>query len=186
MNIRAYHNTIKVITIICLIGTLLFAGDSNLTSHKIKIIVPEVALMDIEAQSSKNISLLFTSPIEAGDPITSNSDNSLWLNVTSIVTKGESRNITVKINETIPGLDIKVTPNSYQGTGYGYFGTPSAQLKLNTVEQILIHGITSGVTDNSYDNGYNLKYEAVLDNSSLNELVSMNMEKITVTYTISN
>ena len=186
MNIRVYHTTIKVITIICLISTLLYTGDSNIASHSIKIIVPEVALSDIEAKASKDISLLFISPSEAGEPISSNSDNNLWLNVTSIVTKGESRNITVKIIETIPGLDLVVSSSNYQGSGYGYWGTPTSELSLSTIEQILVNGIKTGITNNSYNNGYNLKYKAVLDNTKLNELVSIDGRDVTVTYTISN
>lgn len=186
MNISPKHSKTKVIASVFTILAMLIAGDSNITSHSIKIIVPEVALLDIEAQTSKDISLLFDSPLEAGEPITSNSDNNLWLNVTSIVTRGESRNITVKINETIPGLDLKVTSINYQGSGYGYWGTPNSELSLNTIEQILVSGIKTGVTSNSYNNGYNLKYDAKLDNTKLSELVSIDNRDITVTYTISN
>jgi hypothetical protein len=186
LNIRAQHITIKVIAIICLLSTLLYTGDSNSASHTIRIIVPEVALLDIESEYNKNIPLLFTAPSESGEPITSSSNSDLWLNVTSIVSSGDSREITVKIDNTIPGLDLKVMPKDYQGNGFGYWGTPNSELSLTTFEQVLISGIRSGVTANSFNNGYNLEYEAALDNSSIKDLVSTDGKDITVTYTISN
>jgi len=169
-----------------LISTLLYPGDGNTSSHTIKIIVPEVALLDIESESSKNIFLEMTAPTEAGDRLISNIDDSIWLNVTSIVSIGKSRDISVKIDETISGIDLKVSSTQYSGSGYGYWGTPSTELSLNTNEQILVSGITNGKTGNGYNNGFNLKYSAKIDNTNIENLVSSDGKNITVTYTLAN
>ncbi|STD14773.1 hypothetical protein [Chryseobacterium carnipullorum] len=55
--------------------TFAFAGtlqaqDTNTDNHTITISIPEVALVDIEPAATKNITLGFTAPTEAGNPVT--------------------------------------------------------------------------------------------------------------------
>ncbi len=45
------------------------AQDTNTDGHTITVSIPEVALVDIEPAATKNITLGFTAPTEAGNPI---------------------------------------------------------------------------------------------------------------------
>ena len=51
------------------------AQDTNTDNHTITISIPEVALVDIEPAATKNITLGFTAPTEAGNPITPSTSN---------------------------------------------------------------------------------------------------------------
>ncbi len=76
------HNIIRLsLVIIFISGTLLISRDNNGTSHTVTIVMPKIALLDIESVTSNDITLTMASPSEAGDPIVSNIINNLWLNI---------------------------------------------------------------------------------------------------------
>ena len=160
------------------------SNDGSNGSHNIRIVIPEVALLDIESENSKNIILNMTPPIEAGYPIQGKIDNSIWLNVTSIVNSGNTRNISVKIDEPINGIDLNVVSNPYSGSGFGSGGTPNAELTLSINNQTLVSGITNAISDHGSSNGYNLKYSTTSNNSNYGEITSTYENKVTVTYTL--
>ena len=92
----------KIAIALLLVGTTAaFAQDSNSDNHKVSIVIPQIALLDIEPEASKDISLSMSAPTEAGDPLAEESDNDLWLNVTSIVSSGATRDISVKIDAAL-------------------------------------------------------------------------------------
>ncbi|MDQ0592571.1 hypothetical protein QFZ37_000940 [Chryseobacterium ginsenosidimutans] len=119
------------------ISAHLSAQDTNTDNHTITISVPEVALVDIEPAATKNITLGFTAPTEAGQPIVANAaNNTLWLNYSSIKSVADpTRNVSVKLNAIIPGIDIHVTAAAATGSGGGTLGTPAAQLTLSAADQ---------------------------------------------------
>ncbi|RNA63924.1 hypothetical protein D1631_18065 [Chryseobacterium nematophagum] len=175
------------------ISTSLSAQDSNTDNHTITISIPEVALVDIEPAATKNITLGFTAPTEAGNPVTPTASNTtLWLNYSSIKSVADpTRNVSVKVNAVIPGIDINVTAAAATGSGGGTLGTPSAQLTLSASDQTIVSGIGSAYTGNGANNGHNLTYAlaagsgpgGVADYADLQATIST---VATVTYTISD
>ena len=167
--------------------TVTYAQDNNTDNHLISLIIPQVALLDIESAGATDLEFDMTAPTEAGDPLAEQTDNTLWLNVTSIVAAGNDRDINVKVNNTYDGIDLKVVAGTYSGSGFGGFGTPAAELTLTNADQALVTGITSGYTVDGASNGYQLTYTAEVDASSgFADLVSTVGQDITVTYTLSN
>ena len=164
--------------------SIAFSQDGISDNHNIAVTIPTIALLDIEsAETTTDISVILEAPEEAGDPFASQTDNSLWLNVTSIVTSGASNNISVKINPIVPGLDLKVIAAPYAGIGNGSWGTPNTtDIILTTNDQTLVGGITSGYTANGAGNGYNLTYTVAPDEDAFGTLVSSS-PNIDVIYT---
>lgn len=171
----------------------LSAQDTNTDNHTITISVPEVALVDIEPAATKNITLGFTAPTEAGNPVVANAaNNTLWLNYSSIKSVADpTRNVSVRLNALIPGIDIRVTAAAATGAGGGTLGVPAAQLVLSAADQTLISGIGSAYTGNGANNGHNLTYSLAPGSSPGGVAVYADLQATattvaTVTYTISD
>lgn len=169
------------------------AQDTNTDNHTIAITIPEVALVDIEPAATKNITLGFTAPTEAGLPITPNASNTtLWLNYSSIKSVADpTRNVSVKLNALIPGIDIHVTAAAATGAGGGTLGTPAAQLTLSAADQTIVSGIGSAYTGNGANNGHNLTYALAAGSgpggvAAYADLQATATAMATVTYTISD
>ncbi|WP_159479396.1 hypothetical protein [Chryseobacterium sp. 18068] len=170
------------------------AQDTKTDNHTVTISVPEVALVDIEPVATKNITLGFTAPTEAGDPVTPNTANStLWLNYSSIKSVAEpTRNVSVSVNAIIPGIDIHVTAAAATGSGGGLVGDPAAELILSATDQTIISGIGSAYTGNGANNGHNLTYALAAGSSPSGVAAYSDLQATTVattatvTYTISD
>ncbi|UCA58058.1 MULTISPECIES: hypothetical protein [Chryseobacterium] len=169
------------------------AQDTNTDGHTITISIPEVALVDIEPAATKNITLGFTAPTEAGSPIIpSAANNTLWLNYSSIKSDADpSRNVSVKLNAVIPGVDVHVTAAAATGSGGGTLGTSAGLLTLSAADQTIISGIGSAYTGNGTNNGHNLTYALVAGSgpggvANYADLLATATTSATVTYTISD
>lgn len=165
------------------ISTAYSQADIETDNHNITLAVPQIALLDIESASGIDISVTLVAPEEAGDPMASQTDNSLWLNVTSIVNSGASNNISATINQVVAGLDVKVVAATYSGLGNGYWGTPNSEITLNTSDQTLVNGITSGYTGDGAGNGYQLTYTVDPDETAFDDLEASS-PSLVVTYTL--
>jgi hypothetical protein len=187
MNLKQVLFTLCFTTLGLITSNSLNAQDGSTDNHTIGIEIPEVALVDIEPAASKNITMNFTAPTEAGDPIEAPDDNTdLWINVSSIKSTGDpTRTVSVKLTALVPGVDIKVTAAADAGQGAGTLGTPGAQLTLTTSDQSLVTGIGSGYTGNGASSGYNLTYNVSSPDSDYSNL-SATSATATVTYTISD
>ncbi|MBU0528668.1 hypothetical protein KKF86_02805 [bacterium] len=174
--------TRRLVIALLIVSISIAYSDNNTDSHNITLTVPQIALLDIESAGSNDISITLLEPAEAGDPLASQTDNSLWLNVTSIVTSGASNDISVSIDQTVPGLDLKVVAAVYAGSGKGSWGTPNAEVTLTTGDQTLVGGITSGYTANGAGNGFQLTYTVDPDENAFDALVASS-PIIEVTYT---
>jgi len=163
---------------------IIYSDDENNDIHTVRIIIPKIALLDIESENTKNITLKLISPEEAGDPLLSATDERIWLNVTSIVESGNARDITVKIDEPMDGVDLRVVSDPYTGTGYGAWGSPHPLITLSTEDQTLVSGIKSGKTGDGAFNGFNIKYLAESTNSDFDRIKSTKGKAISVTYTL--
>jgi hypothetical protein len=95
---KRFKFTLALSLVAIAVSAHLSAQDTNTDNHTITISVPEVALVDIEPAASKNITLGFTAPTEAGNPIVANAANTtLWLNYSSIKSVADpTRNVSVK------------------------------------------------------------------------------------------
>lgn len=188
------HLSIVMLALIVASTTLSAQADTKTDSHTIGIGIPEVALLDIEPSASKNLTMTFVAPTEAGLPIAPPTDNtSLWLNYSSIKAAAAPDNVravSVKLTAVIPGVDIKVTAAAKAGVGFGTFGTPSAQLTLTATDQNILTGIGSAYTGNGATNGHNLTYNVnygsgVGSTANYADLTA-STNTATVTYTISD
>ncbi|MDR2237120.1 MAG: hypothetical protein LBE92_13445 [Chryseobacterium sp.] len=169
------------------------AQDTNTDNHTITVSIPEVALVDIEPAATKNITLGFTAPTEAGNPVIPSTANStLWLNYSSIKSVADpSRNVSVTINAPIPGVDINVTAATATGSGGGTLGNSTGLLTLSTTDQTIISGIGSAYTGNGANNGHNLTYALAAGSgpggvAAYADLQATASTVATVTYTISD
>lgn len=159
-------------------------ADSNTDNHTISIVIPQIALLDIEPEGSKDISITMVEPTEAGDAPADQTNDKLWLNVTSIVAANATRSISVSINAAVAGLDLKVVAAAYYGAGFGSWGTAQPELTLSASSQNLVTGIKSGYTANGDGNGYRLTYTvSPKGDNTFGDLVA-DTESITVTYTL--
>ena len=151
-------------------------------SRNIAVTLPVVTLMDIEPSGA--ISLNYTAPNEAGNAITAPVANtSKWINYTSaIAPSGLSRRITASVNQTIPGIDIKIQAATASGSGGGTLGVPSAQITLTIAAQTIISGIGGAFTGNGSNNGHQLTITLVTNNYS--SLDSRSNTPVIITYTI--
>lgn len=160
--------------------------DTNLSSHSLTVTIPEIALLDLEGTTS--ITLTPTSPTEAGNSLnfSSAANNNIWVNYTSIVATGKTRNVTAQIaSGSIPsGLALKVSAGTVSGGGQGTFGTPTVQITLNNLAQNVITGIGSAYTGNGTNTGHRLNYILDLVSTNNYDQIVQGNTTVTVTYTI--
>jgi primosomal replication protein N len=165
-------------------------ADNTISTHDITVSIPEVALVDIEPTASKNLTMGFTAPTEAGLPIVpASTNNTLWLNYSSIKSVADvTRTISVKLGAVISGVDIKVTAAAATGSsGGGAVGTPASQLTLSATPQTIISNIGSAYTGDGASNGHNLSYSVVSATGvNYQDLSATATATATVTYTISD
>lgn len=170
-------------------------NDTNEASHRVGITVPTVALVDVEgAGENQRISLTPSiSGMEAGEAVNfgSATDNSLWLNYTSIVQKGngnniQTRNISAEISDgSLPGgVSLSLTVGGIS-TGNGTRGESTAENKaLTSNEQNVVTGIGTCYTESGTNKGRQLTYKLNMNNGDYETLTAGSYE-VTVKYTIS-
>jgi len=141
-----------LLPIFLLISTYVFAQ----TQGSISLKLSPIALIDIEP--SGNLNLPFTAPIEAGNPInTPTFNNSKWINYTSAIRlNGPLRRVTVAVNETIPGVNIKIQALPAVPTGAGTKGITTNAINVSTLPQTIIYGIGGAYTGDGINNGHQL------------------------------
>lgn len=174
-------NVLKPLFLLSLMISCYFFSQTT-GSRNIAVTLPVVTLMDIEPSGA--ISLNYTAPTEAGNAITAPAANtSKWINYTSaIAPSGLSRRITASVNQTIPGIDIKIQAATASGSGGGTLGIPSAQITLTTTAQTIISGIGGAFTGNGSNNGHQLTITLITNNYS--NLDSRSNTPVIITYTI--
>src|SRR5690554_7510808 len=153
-------NLLTVVSFLFMLGTAQAQVDTSTDSHTIGINIPTVALVDIEPEASKNITMNFVAPTEAGMPIeapTANAD--LWLNY-SVIPSGSTATatVTVSLNALIPGVDIDVIAGADAGGGDGNMGTPLGSVTLTETGQAFIDNIGASYTGDGENNGHQLTY----------------------------
>ncbi len=174
-----------ILGFIVLTNNFILSQDKPYDNHSVTIVVPKVAMLDIESTASKNIALTLSAPSEAGEIAQKSiDDDRIWLNVTSVVENGQTRDISVKVDEPVPGVDIKVVSDSFSGAGFGSWGTPQEEVTLSSFDQILVSGIKSGESGEGVNNGFNLKYIAMGNYTKFGDITSSTGKESTVIYTL--
>lgn len=176
---------IAILSALTILGLGAQAQDTRTDNHQITIVVPDVALLDLEA-TSKNFTTTFVqpTPLEAGERLTNPSNNTdLWLNYSSIIPSTvTSRRVDVSTSALVPGVDVGVTAGS-SSTGFGTKGTPTSEVTLTAAAQPIINGIGSAYTVSGVSKGHQLTYTfKALDANYANLRAAST--PITVTYTL--
>lgn len=165
-----------------------YAQDDMSSSHMLTIRIPEIALLDLEGSTS--ITLEPKSPTEAGEgfDFTNTTDNSVWINYSSIVGRNKSRTVTVQITEGhVPeGLRLYATAGNDAGNGKGKVGSVSARLKLSNDSQEIINNVGSCFTGDGTNNGHNLRYKLDIESDAdYGKLLNAETD-LTITYTLTD
>jgi hypothetical protein len=136
------------------------------------VLIPEIALVDVEPEGNNNISLDLTPPTEAGMGVSGTSaiNNSLWLNYTSSKSAGgPARSIYVQAIGTIPsGVQVNLQASARSGAGgAGVFGSPVGNpVILSNNPQMLISGIGGCYTGNGIGFGHQLVFSIEISDYS--------------------
>ncbi|WP_292008557.1 hypothetical protein [Chryseobacterium sp.] len=169
-----------VCMILCTISNVVFSQTSG--SRTVSMTLPVVTLLDIEPAGT--ISMNFVAPTEAGLPLTAPANNTTkWINYTSaIAPSGLTRRITAAINQTIPGVNIRLQASPASGSGGGTLGTPTSQITLSTTATNIITGIGGAYTGNGANNGHMLTISLAI--STYASLTTTTNTPIVIVYTI--
>lgn len=180
------------ICIVCMSMSSVFGQVDNTDNHVVTVIIPEVALLDLESAVLKNFNMNFTAPTEEGLGIGNPDDNEdVWLNYSSIVkptTIAAGRTINVKSQAVVPGgINFTVKASPYSGAGgAGIPGTRvNSNLTISTTPQNIITAIKSCYTGDGPTNGHKLTYGASTGVSGYAGLVS-GTNTINVIYTLTD
>jgi hypothetical protein len=152
----------SLIIALCLCQWVAFCQTT--TNTNVGVSLPSIALLDIE--NSGSINLGFSAPTEAGSSLINNSsNNSAWLNFTSALGVGASRNVSVQITSgSSSGYEIVLQPQAYSGGGAGQLGNRNLSVNLSNMPQKVIDNIGGAFTGNGLGNGYNLRYSLAITN----------------------
>lgn len=138
------------------------------TSQNVSLVLPSIALLDIAPNNTAfNLNLIATT--EAGNiPVSSNTDNSKWINFTSAVAPGITRKILAQVSGTLPtGVNLTLVISNYAGAGAGTLGISSGTVLLTGIAQIVVNNIGGAYTGDGGSNGYNLNYNIQISDYSL-------------------
>ncbi len=175
-----------ILAALTILGLGAKAQDTRTDNHAITIVIPDVALLDLETSVSKNFSATFVQSTEAGSKVTTPTTNGdLWLNYSSIIPSTvKSRRVDVKASALIGGVDIAVVAGVSK-SGFGTKGTPNAGVTLTATDQPLIDKIGSAYTATGASNGHQLSYTfTALDDNYAN--LRAGKTDVTVTYTLAD
>jgi len=175
-------------------------NDTNEDFHTVTINIPEVALLDLESDSGKNITLAGTigtnlaGNSEAGLPIdfSTATDATIWINYSSIVGSSEpSRKVSVQITDgAVPtGLKLTVLASDDAGNGGGTMGNATAIVTLTGSPQDIITGVESAYTGDGANNGHNLTYQLDYATDAATDYASLDFDEsdvLEITYTLSD
>ena len=178
---------ILAIAVITFLSFKASAQDTGTDNHQISVVIPNIALLDLESSGTKNFTSTFVqpTPLEAGQKISAPANNNdTWLNYSSILpsTLVLSRRVDVKLNTPVPGVDISVVAGA-SASGSGTKGTPTSAVTLTATNQPLINSIGSAYTATGASNGHNLTYAFTAADANYGNLRAATTV-VTVTYTL--
>lgn len=158
------------------------AQDTGEAGQAVTYTLPAMKILDVEGVAP---TLTFVAPIQAGDAIADATNNTSWINYTSIVENLATNKVSVAITGTVPaGTTLKVVAAAHAGTGNGTYGTPAPAVTLSATAQNLITTIGSCYTGDGNTNGHQLTYTWSVIPGSYASVVAAAGAGITATYTI--
>jgi hypothetical protein len=174
------------------------AQDNAAASHRIKLTIPDIALVDVESEGNTEINLVLNAPTEGGEAVQVDQavNNSLWLNYSSLynqnvaINNGKTRTIYARIvSGTLPpGLILNLQATAASNDGKGQKGTPEGNsVALNTQDQSIIANIGSCYTGSGAGKGHQLNYSIAIDPAGTGLIDSgLDQSLVTIGYTISD
>lgn len=158
-------------------------------SHNISINIDDLALIGIQGTNGKtDIELSPVAPSNAGESLDFNNitDNSLWLNYSSIVNgAAKTRSITANIEGALPGGTSLTVAPKIATSGNGKRGTVVSSVNLTTKPATLVDGIGSCYTESGVSKGVNLAYTLEMDKAKYADLYNTSYD-VKVVYTITD
>ncbi len=180
-----------ILTIKALLLCFILYGQGNSQfSHGLSIRVPKIISLNIEPNGAA-VTLNALAPIEAGDPLDlSDTDNSLWLNYSTIAGNGPNskRSVLVSADGTLPvGLLVRVQALPIKSNGNGQPGTPGDIVTFTDVNTnyTLINNIGTSYTGRGQNFGHQLIYSLARTDASYGLLNFDSDYSMVVTYTLS-
>jgi hypothetical protein len=176
-----------IVALFAISGFAASAQDTQTDNHVITVVVPSVALLDLESSTGKNFTATFVqpTPLEAGQKLNAPADNSaVWLNYSSILPASGvlSRRVDVKLSALVPGVTMSVVAGAAT-TGAGTKGTPTSAVTLTATDQPIINSIGSAYTATGASNGHQLTYSFSAADADYSALKA-GSTAVTVTYTL--
>jgi len=172
-------------TIVLLLILINIGYSQTQMTHNNYITIPEIALLDIEPNTS-DIILEFEAPSEPGTQLVSVEGTTKWINYTCTQSiAGIPKEITAQIasSNAIPGLTIELAVSQYNGNGDGTLGTSLGTVNLTTTAQTIISGIGGCYTKTGVNSGHELEYRAIIDDYSIFEIPATPSMDIIYTFT---
>ncbi|QIA09788.1 hypothetical protein [Draconibacterium halophilum] len=173
-------------------GTLTVnAKDKDKAEHNIKVGIPSYSLVGISSDAT--IALMPAAPETAGQgldfDVESASDNSVWLNYSSII-KSSANSISVSMKgDNLPnGVTIELVAAEDAGKGKGDIGkTEKKTIVLSGDSQPVVTNIKNCYTGTGSSSGHQLTYTLKMDETSENyKALTAKDFDTTITYTITS
>ena len=168
------------------------AGNDNdkdkSAKHDVKVVIPKHT--SIGLSSDATITLSPSAPESAGQglrfDVASASDNSHWLQYSSITSSANSISVSMTSNgQALPnGVVIELQAGSNANAGKGEAGSPKPAIVLNGGQQEIISNIGSCYTGTGSNAGHQLTYTLKMTNADQYSQLASGEFKNTITYTI--
>ncbi|QIA09787.1 hypothetical protein [Draconibacterium halophilum] len=166
-------------------------GGSGGAEHNIKVGIPSYSLVGISSDAT--IALMPAAPETAGQglnfDVESASDNSVWLNYSSII-KSSANSISVSMKgDNLPnGVTIELVAAEDAGKGKGEVGkTEKKTIVLSGDSQPVVTTIKNCYTGTGSSSGHQLTYTLKMDETSDNyKALTAKDFDTTITYTITS
>ena len=164
-------------------GSAIAQVDTHTDNHQITVVVPTVALLDLESDTPDNLTATFVAPTEAGEKIAApEAISTIWLNYSSIQNGQKTKRVDVETSALVPGVDIRIQAGA-SGTGVGTLGQAELPFNLTVLPKKLIDGIGSAYTTSGPSKGHPLTYSFLAEDGNYADIRS-GSPLVTVKYTL--
>ena len=172
-----------VVVCLGLFAPNVFAQDTGEAGQAVSYDMPAMKILALKGSAP---SLTFVAPANAGAAIAAVTNDSTWINYTSVVDSTSATNkVTVAISGTVPvGTTLTVAAASDAGAGNGTVGSPAGTVTLSSTAQDLITSIGSCYTGDGDGSGHQLTYTWSANSDDYADIVAGSGSDITATYTI--
>ncbi len=161
-------------------------------AHAINFTIPNIYVIDVDNNGGSTMpreqrsAITLSDPTDPGaQPAVAYTNNDNFLNYTSVVDFCSTHKIDAKLDQLLPGVNIRLTATAPSG-GYGSLGTSAAtNLTLSATDQKVMQAIGSCWTGTTGTSGAALVYDITFDDANFDDLLTANPIR-TVTFTIAD